>query len=219
MKMRVPPSWKSTRNPANFHTVTFLFASQRDPQVNPLCMGEGLEQLLASHCSGCKAGMRTAASCLHRIAGIMVLCGTNCFDSAKVPEPVYLDTARFCSSFTRTFLLFFVTGLTDRYHCSVVHPLPILVESVMFCSKFLPAQHMLSQTGGRTQQENCFQALDRELELVFRLVMISHILTKLSLLQTCPTLTCSSCWDIMASKGSGIRIGRRINSSSLLSLP
>ena len=94
VKMRIPPSWKSTRNPQNYHTVTYLFAFNRDPQVNPLHMGEGLEQLMASHCSGCKAGVRTAASCLHRIAGIILLCGARCFDTAKVPEAVYLDTAR-----------------------------------------------------------------------------------------------------------------------------
>ena len=95
VKMRVPPSWKSTRNAANFHTVSFLFATRREPGVNPLLMGDGLEQLLDSHCSGCKAGQRTAASCLHRIAGIILLCGAKCFDPAKAQEPVYLDTARF----------------------------------------------------------------------------------------------------------------------------
>ena len=94
IKMRVPPTWKSTRNPQNFHTVTLLFAWNRDAQVNPLLMGEGLEQLMASHCSGCKAGVRTAASCLHRIAALILLCGARCFDTAKVPEAVYVDTAR-----------------------------------------------------------------------------------------------------------------------------
>ena len=95
VKMRVASFWKSTRNPANFHTVTYIFSNHRDPDLNPLLLGEGLEQLMGSHCSGCKAGLRTAASCLHRVAGIILLCGAKCFDTAKVPEPVYLDTARY----------------------------------------------------------------------------------------------------------------------------
>ena len=94
VKMRVAPFWKSSRNPQNFHTVTFLLSSLRDPNLNPLLMGEGLEQLLDSHCSGCRAGLRTAGSCLHRIAGLILLCGAKCFDTAKVAEPVYVDTAR-----------------------------------------------------------------------------------------------------------------------------
>ena len=93
VKLRVPPYWKSSRNPSNFHTVTFLWANLRDPLHNPLQNGEGMEQLVASHCT-CASGLRTAASCLHRMACLMLLCASHCFDTAKVEEPVYLDTAR-----------------------------------------------------------------------------------------------------------------------------
>ena len=62
MKLRIPPTRKSTQNPANFHTCTFLFSNIRDPSINPQLMGEGLEQLMDSFCSGCKAGARTAES-------------------------------------------------------------------------------------------------------------------------------------------------------------
>ena len=95
LKMRVPPTWKSTRNPQNFHTVTLVFSWHEDSQVNPLGMGDGLQRLMATHCSNCKAGVRTAASCLHRIAAVILLCGARCFDTAKVPEAVYVDTDRF----------------------------------------------------------------------------------------------------------------------------
>ena len=93
VKLRVPPYWKSSRNASNYHTVTFLWADLRDPLLNPLQNGEGMEQLLASYCS-CASGLRTAAGCLHRIGCLMLLCASTCFDSAKVEEPVYLDTAR-----------------------------------------------------------------------------------------------------------------------------
>ena len=95
VKLRLPPYWKSSRTDGNYHTVSYLFSNERDPASNPLCMGEGLEQLLASHCSGCKSGLRTAGSCVHRIAGIILLCASSCFDSSKVAESVYLDTARY----------------------------------------------------------------------------------------------------------------------------
>ena len=93
VKLRLPSSWKSNRNPSNFHTVTLLFANHRDPTINPQMMGQGLEQLLDSHCD-CRAGLRTAGSCLHRMAGMMLLCASACFDSAKQEEAVYMDTAR-----------------------------------------------------------------------------------------------------------------------------
>ena len=93
VKLRVPPYWKSPRNPSNYHTVTFLWANVRDHLLNPLQNGEGMEQLLASFCT-CASGLRTAASCMHRIACLMLLCASHCFDTAKVEEPLYLDTAR-----------------------------------------------------------------------------------------------------------------------------
>ena len=95
VKMRIPPTWKSTRNSANFHTCTYLFSNIRDPNINPQLMGEGLEQLMDSFCSGCKAGTRTAASCVHRLSGLILLCASSTFDSAKVAESVYMDTARY----------------------------------------------------------------------------------------------------------------------------
>ena len=93
VKLRVPPYWKSSRNPSNYHTVSFLWANIRDPLLNPLRNGEGMEQLLASFCT-CASGLRTAGSCMHRIACLMLLCASHCFDTAKVEEPLYLDTAR-----------------------------------------------------------------------------------------------------------------------------
>ena len=56
-------------------------------------MGEGLEQVLDMTCS-CKAGLRTAASCCHRMSFLALLCATECIDSAKVQEPLCVDTAR-----------------------------------------------------------------------------------------------------------------------------
>jgi hypothetical protein len=79
--------------PCNFHTVTLLFAHVRDPANNPLLMGAGLEQLLCWHCTY-KAGLRTASSCTHRNGVLILLCVTQCCDSAKVQESLYVDTAR-----------------------------------------------------------------------------------------------------------------------------
>ena len=93
IKGRLPPNWKSTRDPTKFHTVSVLLADERDPAINPLRMGEGLEQVLDSTCS-CKAGLRTAASCCHRLSFLALLCATECIDSAKVQEPLCVDTAR-----------------------------------------------------------------------------------------------------------------------------
>ena len=93
LKLRCPPSWKSTFDPSKFHTVTILLAHRRDPSVNPLMMGEGLEQILDWHCT-CKCGLRTAGSCTHRCAGLVLTCASMCFDTAKVPEAVMVDTIR-----------------------------------------------------------------------------------------------------------------------------
>ena len=93
IKVRCPPSWKSTRDPSNFHTVTVLLAHRRDPSMNPLLMGQGLEQIQDWHCT-CKSGLRTAASCTHRCAGLLLTCASECFNTAKVPEAVMVDTAR-----------------------------------------------------------------------------------------------------------------------------
>ena len=93
VKVRCPPSWKSTRDPSKFHTVTILLAHERDPTVNPLMMGEGLEQILDWHCT-CKAGLRTCASCSHRDGILLLLCATECVNIAKRPESVAVDTAR-----------------------------------------------------------------------------------------------------------------------------
>ena len=92
--MRLPPNWKSSRDPSNFHTITILLAHVRDPDINPMMMGPGLEQIMDWNCS-CKAGLRTAASCAHRNAGLILLCATSCYDTAKVQEPVVVDTARY----------------------------------------------------------------------------------------------------------------------------
>ena len=80
--------------PSNFHTITILLAHIRDPDINPMMMGPGLEQIMDWHCS-CKAGLCTAASCTHRNAALILLCATSCYDTAKVQEPVLVDTARF----------------------------------------------------------------------------------------------------------------------------
>ena len=93
VKVRAPPSWRSSRTPGNFHTVTFLFAHESDPAINPLMMGEGLEQLLCWHCT-CQAGLRTNSSCTHRNGILILLCATQCWDTAKVQECLYVDTAR-----------------------------------------------------------------------------------------------------------------------------
>ena len=110
IKGRVPPSWKSTRNPANYHTVNLLLAAERDPAVNPLLMGPGMEQLLDWHCTCryllllltifliryciCRSGIRTNASCCHRDSFWSLLCCTESCNSAKIPEPLMVDTAR-----------------------------------------------------------------------------------------------------------------------------
>ena len=93
IKGRLPPNWKTSRDPTNFQTVDVLLADERDPAVNPLRMGEGLEQVLDITCT-CKAGLRTAASCCHRMSFLALLCATDCIDSAKVQEPLCVDTAR-----------------------------------------------------------------------------------------------------------------------------
>ena len=93
LKVRVPPSWRSSRTPGNFHTVTILLAHVRDPSNNPLLMGPGLEQLLCWHCT-CQAGLRTVSSCTHRNGVLILLCATECWDSVKVQESLYVDTAR-----------------------------------------------------------------------------------------------------------------------------
>jgi hypothetical protein len=93
VKVRLPPSWHSTRTPGNFHTVTLLVAHQRDPNINPLLMGAGLEQIQCWHCT-CQAGLRTAASCTHRNAALILLCATQCCDTAKVKESLSVDTAK-----------------------------------------------------------------------------------------------------------------------------
>ena len=90
---RLPPSWRSSRDPTNFHTVTVLLAHTRDQSSNPLMMGSGLEQILDWHCT-CKAGLRTNASCIHRIAVLIITCATECFSTANVSEAVTVDTAR-----------------------------------------------------------------------------------------------------------------------------
>ena len=93
IKTRLPPSWKSSRDPTNFHTVTVLLAHRWDQSSNPLMMVEGLEQIIDWHCT-CKGGLRTNASCTHRIAALIITCATECFDTAKVAEAVTVDTAR-----------------------------------------------------------------------------------------------------------------------------
>jgi hypothetical protein len=94
LKARVPPSWKSTRSPGNFHTVTLLLAHERQAGLNPLLMPEGLEQIHDWWCD-CAAGKRTNASCCHRDAVLALLCATATFNSAKVPEAATVDTARY----------------------------------------------------------------------------------------------------------------------------
>ena len=93
IKSRMPPSWKSTYDPSKFHTVTILLGHEQDPDCNPLRMPPGLEQIHDWHCH-CKAGMRNAGSCCHRDAFLQLLCAALCFNPAKVPEAVVVDTAR-----------------------------------------------------------------------------------------------------------------------------
>jgi hypothetical protein len=73
--------------------VTLLLAHQRDPQINPLMMPDGLEQLVDWHCT-CRAGLRTCASCCHRDSVLLVLCATSCWDSAKAAEALLVDPLR-----------------------------------------------------------------------------------------------------------------------------
>jgi hypothetical protein len=63
------------------------------PAINPLLMGPGLEQLQCWHCT-CRAGLRTVSSCTHRNGALILLCATQCCDTAKVQECLYVDTAR-----------------------------------------------------------------------------------------------------------------------------
>ena len=93
IKVRVPPSWHTTYTQGKFHTVTFLLAHERDPAINPLMLGEGMEQVLDSHCT-CRGGDRTACSCTHRSGVYVMLAATECWNSAKVTESVQVDTAR-----------------------------------------------------------------------------------------------------------------------------
>lgn len=156
MKMRLPPTWKSTRNPANFHTCTFLFSNIRDPSINPQLMGEGLEQLMDSHCSGCKAGLRTAGSCVHRLSGIILLCASLIFDSAKVRESIYLDTARYLfyhsQSCMANFIIYQNHFRPDRHiplHCGPPAAFPQGVRQDLY--RVLPApRHAFSNSRLRT---------------------------------------------------------------------
>ena len=150
VKVRVPPSWRSSRTPGNFHTVTILFAHVPDPANNPLLMGAGLEQLLCWHCT-CKAGLRTAASCTHRNGVLILLCATQCCDSAKVQESLYVDTARsaFCGNTNVTNIT--PTGQTPTSLLSLGHPAPTLLATRLCC---IGCSHDLStplETPGPTQ--------------------------------------------------------------------
>jgi hypothetical protein len=91
--MFLPPSWKTTYAPGNFKTVTLLFNNEHDVNLNPLMMPDSLVQLLDWNCP-CKGGLRTVCSCTHRTAALELLCYAEGIDSAKVPEPVTIDTAR-----------------------------------------------------------------------------------------------------------------------------
>ena len=93
IKMFSVPNWKSSRNFANYHTVTIVLAVRYNPQLNPLMMDPELSQLLDWHCT-CKSGLRTAASCTHRLTCLMLLCYAEGIDSAKVQEALVVDTAR-----------------------------------------------------------------------------------------------------------------------------
>ena len=216
VKMRVASFWKSTRNPANFHTVTYIFSSHSDPSFNPLLMGEGLEQLMGSFCSGCKAGARTAASCLHRIAGIILLCGAQCFDTAKVQEPVYLDTARFF--FCCTFYLNPFIGQTRKYPCTVVHLRPSLVVTEMSCFVFHLVHQKSSQIVGVTHLEIFLPDMVMDLlELCCLLDMIKTFLMMHILQKTFRISTLTNCLDKMLGKG-GVNNGNG-NSSKITSKP
>ena len=211
MKMRVTPFWKSTRNPQNFHTVTYIFSSRRDPNLNPLLMGEGFEQLMDSYCSGCRAGLRTAGSCLHRIAGIVLLCGAQCFDTAKVQEPVYLDTARSSWFFTYYFNPFL--DQIHKYRCTVVPLQPTLVVNVISCTMFHNDPHMPFLIAGVTHLESCLLGMIMVLKEVLIMSCLRGMI-KTSLMrpyqqQIFPISTSVNCLDKMLVKGSvGIATSR-----------
>lgn len=98
VKIFLPSSWNSSYNPMNFRTSTFLFNTVFDPNLNPLLMKEELSQLVDSFCS-CRSGLRTCSSCSHRTATMFLLCGTEMIDTAKVPEAVVVDTARYLNMY------------------------------------------------------------------------------------------------------------------------
>lgn len=93
IKARMPPYWKTTTNPQNYHTVTLLLADERDINLNPLMQGPGLEQLLDTNCR-CQAGTRVNCSCTHRDCLLELLMASACLDTAKVPEALLVDTIR-----------------------------------------------------------------------------------------------------------------------------
>ena len=88
-------SVKANLNPffANFKDTTSCWNNDYDPGFNPLMMDEELCQLIDQYCT-CQAGLRTAASCTHRLASLMLLCCAQAIDTAKVQEAVVVDTAR-----------------------------------------------------------------------------------------------------------------------------
>ena len=53
-----------------------------------------LELFLISQSLPCRSGIRTVCSCSHRTALVMLLCATECLDTAKMPEALLVDTAR-----------------------------------------------------------------------------------------------------------------------------
>ena len=93
IKMFLPPSWKTTYSPANYKTITMLFNNEHDVSLNPLMMPDSLVQLLDWNCP-CRGGLRTVCSCTHRTGALELLCYAEGIDSAKVQEPVTIDTAR-----------------------------------------------------------------------------------------------------------------------------
>lgn len=93
IKARMPPYWKTTTSPQNYHTSTLLLAHERDTNLNPMMQGPGLEQILDTYC-GCQAGGRTNCSCTHRDCFLELLVATACLDTAKVPEALLVDTIR-----------------------------------------------------------------------------------------------------------------------------
>ena len=53
-----------------------------------------LELFLISQSLPCRSGIRTVTSCSHRTAQVLLLCATECLDTAKMPEALLVDTAR-----------------------------------------------------------------------------------------------------------------------------